>query len=636
MVLSGINEVTVTVRLLPVITVQPIDRTVCEFGSTTFNVTATGSNLTYQWFVKPPLGVFAPVVDGGTYFGGESSSLMVFGPTRLMDGSEYRVDVMGCGPVVRSDTVSLTVNQAPEIIIQPRDSTVCEGSGVEFRSQVTGDNLVLKWWVKMGAAPFAPVSDGGGISGSATEVLTIANVPGTYNNYIYQLRASGSCGAPVTSNWVFLRVVLPPTPVTNPVNREVCANGGPVYFFANGSGLIDSIRWQVSTVAPYTVFTDIYDGAVYGGTTSQQLSLVNVPAGYNGYRYRLAFKAACTTTASLPAILTVNPLPVVDFSAIDPIDVCGGATITLDGNPTMGTAPYLTHRWGGDIGPLSSYNSQTTNFRTTIGGNYKLDYTVTDTKGCKASDTLVVRVEAPMALFVADNYVGCTDLDVQFTNLSTGYATVQWNFGDGTPVSNAIDPLHTYVNAFTATMEYTVTLTVTSASGCTSVRTDRIVVNPGVDSDFTVSATPVCAGTPVTFVAAPGGSLYEWNFDDGTVQFGINGISHTFANATGAPVTYNVSVITTTAFGCTSTTTKPVQIYPMPDPVFTAIPPIQVFPAATVTFDNVTLNGGAFTYLWRFGDGATSTNVRAFAHICCSGRLHRHSDSFECPVFRQC
>ena len=112
---------------------------------------------------------------------------------------------------------------------------------------------------------------------------------------MFRVKLTGTCGTPTYSNFVFLRVNVPPTVTLQPVPKPVCQNGGPVFFTANGSGLIDSLRWQVSINGGGT-WTDIYDNAVYSGTTSQQLTLVNVPVTYNTYQYRLALKAFCTTT----------------------------------------------------------------------------------------------------------------------------------------------------------------------------------------------------------------------------------------------------------------------------------------------------------------------------------------------------
>jgi len=75
----------------------------------TFNVVATGTDLTYQWYLNTGSG-FNPVADGGVYFGATNSTLSIFGATRLMNGYIYHVVVTGCSSSVTSTDATLTVN----------------------------------------------------------------------------------------------------------------------------------------------------------------------------------------------------------------------------------------------------------------------------------------------------------------------------------------------------------------------------------------------------------------------------------------------------------------------------------------------------------------------------------------------
>ena len=180
----------------------------------TFNVTATGTDLTYQWYVNDGSG-FAPVVDGGIYFGSSTSSLMLFGTTRLMNNYVYHAVVTGCSTNVTSADAVLTVNTVPEIVTQPLDSTICMGSGATFGVTATGTALGYQWQVNKGAG-FINVVNDANFSGSDLPTLTITNAPGTFNNYIFRVIVSGTCGVPVYSNFVVLRVNVPPTVTLNP------------------------------------------------------------------------------------------------------------------------------------------------------------------------------------------------------------------------------------------------------------------------------------------------------------------------------------------------------------------------------------------------------------------------------------
>ena len=155
---------------------------------------------------------------------------------------------------------------------------------------------------------------------------------------------------------------------------------------------------------------------------------------------------------------------------------------------------------------------------------------MTDSKGCVGLDTLVIQVEKPVAMFTVDAPSGCQPLTVNFTNGSTGYTSVLWNFGDTTALSTDINPQHTYYNAGPALAYFTAELEVTSANGCVSTMSNGITVYPEIVSDFTVSDDTICSGETVTFSLLPGAFRYFWNFGDGQSENGSNVINHVFMN----------------------------------------------------------------------------------------------------------
>ncbi|HPP93589.1 MAG TPA: PKD domain-containing protein, partial [Bacteroidales bacterium] len=602
---SLIGSATVTVRDLPAIVKQPRDTIICEFGMVTYKVIATGSDLTYQWYVDDGTG-FAPVVDGGIYFGAQTPMLFLFGTNRLMDGYRYRVDVTGCGITVPSSEVSLTVNTPPEILFQPKDSTICQGQNAAFSVTAQGTALTYQWQVNKGAG-FVDVTNDANFSGATDATLNITNVPGSFNNWIFRVKISGTCGVPIYSNFVILRVNVPPVVTLNPVNRAVCDGGGPVYFTGNGSGMIDSIRWQVFSGGTWI---DLHDDTNYSGTTTQQMTIVNVPLSFNGNRYRLALKAFCGNAYTNEAVLTVYDNPSVNFSPASPVNACGGVPVVLNGNPGGGSGTYTQHTWTGDVGPLSNYFVQNPTFMSQIAGTYNLTYRVRDSHGCTASGDLVVKVDAPDATYAKDVTMGCTPLTVNFTKDMTGIAKFWWNFGDGSPIDSVnANPVHVFTNTNPGSIEYrNVELKVMSSGGCYDTFTSMVTIYPEVDASFTASPTVICSGSIVTFTALPGASKYFWEFGDGASGYGANVATHMYINSTTTPQVLTVKLTTTSFYNCTDTKTLDITVMPVPVPQFTANPLIQNFnPAGNqVTFTNQT-NPGTWTWLWKFGDGATST-----------------------------
>ena len=596
---------TVIVSTLPSITSFTPSPVVCEFALAKFSVVAAGTNLTYQWYVNEGSG-FNPVADGGTYFGALTPVLQIFNSVRTMNGYVYHVVVTGCGNNVTSPDAVFTVNTAAEITQMPADTTICLGQNAIIQANADGTSVTWQWYVNKGAGFIQSVDDAW-FSGSTTRTLTITNAQSNFNNWFFRATATGICGAPTSTNLAVLRVLSPPTVTLQPISRTICENGN-TSFQANGRGYL-SMQWQEFSGG---VWTNLTENATYLGTNSQMLNIIDASVAMNGNQYRLALTGSCTVIYTNPATLTVNANPVVDFSAVDPIAACGGVPLILNGNPSGGSGTYTQHNWTGDVGPLNNYSSQSPIFNSVIAADYNLNYRVTDSNGCTSSDDVVVKVDVPSAQFTQDVNFGCTPLDVTFTKDMTGLTKWWWDFNDGSPVDSvSVSPVHTFTNSSAGSIEYyDVKLRVQSAAGCFDEFTSTITVFPGIDATFAPNDSIICSGTPVILTAMPGASRYFWDYGDGVSGYSTNVSNHLYTNYAEVPVVNTVTLVTTSFFNCTDIKTFDITVMPVPVPQFTADPVNQVFnPAGTfVTFTNTT-NPGTWSWLWKFGDNTTSTQM---------------------------
>jgi PKD repeat protein len=195
---------------------------------------------------------------------------------------------------------------------------------------------------------------------------------------------------------------------------------------------------------------------------------------------------------------------------------------------------------------------------------------------------------------------GGVPLAANFTDTSAGTPTSwAWDFGDG-GTSTARNPSHTYASPGT----YTVTLTVTDASGGTSTktRTGYVTVEP-LAAEFTGSPTIGPAPLNVTFTDASTGdpTSWAWDFGDGGTSTAQNP-AHTYAN----PGTYTVTLTVTDVHGATNTRTRTAYITSQPLTAdFTASTTFGTAPLA-VSFTDTSI-GTPTTWAWDFGDGGTST-----------------------------
>ena len=596
------GSATIIIKALPSILSFSAPPPVCEYTPATFRVTAGGDDITFQWYVDEGAG-FTAVSDNGTYVGSSTSSLEIINTIRTLDGNKYHVMVSGCGRDTISADGLLTVYISPEITLQPSDTTVCLGGDAALTADGTGTQIDWQWYVNKGAG-FVMVADDPNFSGATTNTLKITNALFTFNNWVFRAKVTGKCAVPVYTNFARLTVINPPVVTVQPLPRSIC-EGGYTSFLANGNGYT-SLQWQLFDGGSWV---DLHDDVVYSGTNAGQLAVFNPPVSLNGKLFRMALQGICSAVYTNAVALTVNANPVVSFPA--PLYACGGTPVVIDGNPQGGSGVYPSSRWTGDVGPLSSTSVQAPVFTSQLQGDFYLNYSVTDSKGCSANGDLVVKVDYPSAQFNRDEGSGCNPLTVSFTKDTAGITKFWWDFDDGSPIDSVNpNPVHQFINTSpTAIGFYTVKLRVQSPSGCFDTYNSMITVYPKTDASFTPGALIICSGNAIDFLAPQGASKYYWDFGDGVAGYSSFSTSHLYTNLTTAPEVHQVKLVVSSFYNCTDVKTVDITVMPVPVAQFSADPPSQIFDPAgnTVTFTNET-NAGTWMYLWNFGDGSTSSD----------------------------
>ncbi|NDD82529.1 MAG: PKD domain-containing protein, partial [Verrucomicrobia bacterium] len=102
---------TVTVLQAPAITSQPVSVTQNAGAAVSYSVTATGSNLNYQWQISTNNGItYTDMVNTSVYTGVNTATLQISAVSVAMNGYQYRCVVSGsCAPAAVSNWASLTV-----------------------------------------------------------------------------------------------------------------------------------------------------------------------------------------------------------------------------------------------------------------------------------------------------------------------------------------------------------------------------------------------------------------------------------------------------------------------------------------------------------------------------------------------
>lgn len=340
------------------------------------------------------------------------------------------------------------------------------------------------------------------------------------------------------------------------------------------------------------------------------------------YTYRIPTPYIYNAVGSFPVIVNaVSPTP----------DGCNGLkTFTFPVNIIAGpTSDFTFNNTNGCLAPIQFTNTSLGNGNTidqwqwdftdpttapndvatipnpihifSAGGTYPIKLRVITTEGCYADVTKSISLSAvPVAAFT-QSITTCAGVAVAFNSSTSTIAPVgtisqwAWNFGDPTSgvnnTANTQNPSHTFATANT----YTVSLSVTSSTGCPSVpRVVPVTVNANPIADFTIT-TNGCSNSAVSFNGLPNSmSVYSWNFGEPTS--GTNNTattqasSHQYANSG----TYTVALSITSPQGCLGSITKPVNLQ-------------APLPAVTVTLTTAGIS--ALTFGWTAVAGATGYQV---------------------------
>ncbi|MCB0780574.1 MAG: PKD domain-containing protein, partial [Flavobacteriales bacterium] len=212
----------------------------------------------------------------------------------------------------------------------------------------------------------------------------------------------------------------------------------------------------------------------------------------------------------------------------------------------------------------------------------------------------------PIAQFTPDVLDGCAPLDVLFQDQTIGASTMDWDFGDGTgQLTGPGDIAHTFTNTSASTQYFDVELIAGTDFGCTDTTLHTIGVYPPVTALFTMDTAGCSPFSPIITDLSQGANNYLWDMGDGTLLVGPSP-SYTYLNNTTNDQQYTVTLITTSAFGCTDTLDQPIVVHPVPVAGFQATPFTQQYPASTVSFNNLS-GPGNWNYSWDLGDGTSSS-----------------------------
>ena len=223
-----------------------------------------------------------------------------------------------------------------------------------------------------------------------------------------------------------------------------------------------------------------------------------------------------------------------------------------------------SYNWDFGDGTILTTTNSSINHNYILAGSYLPVLTVNYTGGCqiRLNGPDSIRIENIVADFTYNINQDCLSTSVNFSANSqsqfgiTGYT---WNFGDGTTGTGS-----TISHVYTRNGTYSVKIIVTGTTGCKDsiIHPVRISILIPPVTRITAPAS-VCQGSPVTFISNVSSqdsiASINWFTDNGNTATG-DSATFTF-NQFG---TYNVTMVTTTIYGCIDTAFKQIIVKPLP------------------------------------------------------------------------
>jgi PKD repeat protein len=487
-------------------------------------------------------------------------------------------DANGC---VGTDNVTVNVTQDISVIIDVEGSNieVCADTGRQLSPSVSGGSIIVGHeWTGLG-----DIYD----YLSATEIANpvfSSSVPGVYP---LTYTVTDIYGTQASAEIIVTVLERPVAAISGDGLFPLVCGGTPLQLNGNpsgGSGSYHPHRWTGQTMALNE--TDIVN-PVFN----------TVVAGTYTLEYQVTDSKGCIS--DVVSVEVVNQIPSANFSS-DAVPGCTPMIVKFTNNSNGAVAYEWDFGDGSDIVTQDSPSHEFENLSSTIQ-YYEVTLTAISESGCENKVSRVVTVYPGIdSHFTATPESVCSPDIITFTT-TPGAREYYWDFGDGTQEIAGATVVHLFTNSGDTDRVYNVRLRTTSYYGCTDEAEMEVTIHATPRAGFV--ANPMVQMYPSTTVSftntgsSGSGYSYSWDLGDGNVSSAENPV-HSYATHGD----YNV-ILEVSNDHCSKSIAHVVKIQPTtPIAAFDDVMP-DCSPM-TVSFINNTLY--ADTYLWDFGNGATS------------------------------
>jgi N-acetylneuraminic acid mutarotase len=572
-----------TINSRPVITTDPHSITVAIGNPASFTVTATGTNLMYQWRKN------------GQNLANTNASTITIAAVAAQDAGTYDCVVSSstASNSVTSAGATLSLNDVPAIAAQPASVTVAQGGSTTFSVSATGLGALSYRWRKSGQ----PIA--GAITTSYTVAAAAAADAGSYDCVVTST-VNGN-GISTTSSAATLAVNTVPVITTQPVGLTA-TQGAPVTFtvVATSTGAL-SYQWR-------------HGGLPIPAANDASLTLAGVTVADAGsYDCVITSTLNGTTvgTTSTMATLVVNSTPLITGQPV-------GMTVTA-GSPasftvTTGNAGTVTYQWRKNGTAIPNANAATLSIASTAAsdeGSY--DCVVVSAIGNTSTQAIsaaaVLQVNAPPTITTPPANLtvvqgGAASLTVVATT-TDGALSYQWRKAS-VAIQGATSATYT-INAAASPDAGNYDCQITNTLGSTTTTTTTGVVTLKINTPPTINTQPVgttlAPGASTTlFVSAAatatGATLsYQWQ-KNGADFTGQIGSALSLNNVTGADAASYAVKVSSALDGTTASAMSSVAVLGVLPAITSQPASVTVAVGGSATF-TVAATGLQVGYQWR-------------------------------------
>jgi len=484
---------------------------------------------------------------------------------------------------------TLTVNALPKATITTTTPLTFCSEGSVVLSANTGTGFTYQWRKDNNPAP-----------GANTGATYSAIESGSYQVIVT------SNGCSTTSTAIVVNELQTPTATIAPPTT-------PTTFCEGGAIQLSAIASPATAPAPGSYSYTWYKGATaIPGATDATYSAFETGSYSVVITNRVIINNttfACSSPASSPVAVTVNPNPKASISYNTPLTFCSEGSVLLSANTGTG----FTYEWRKDNNPAPGANSGDT-YSATESGSYQVIVT-SNTCSITSAAVVVNEIKTPAASITTTTPTSfCTGGSVLLsatadpaTAPASGVYSYTWYNGTSI-ISDATGA--TFLAEKSGNYSVVITNT-TGAVACPSPASEpvAVTVNPFPTATITApNGTSSCPGTSVLLRVEPvEGATYAWLLNNDPIA-NANGTEYS-ASSTG---NYSVQVTTN---GCTKTSADAIAVTILSPATVIAEGPTASFCAGNpITLHAVT--GIGYTYQWikngipvLVTDGGNSANL---------------------------